>query len=259
MAHRQTRVHLVSGLLLCLYLYGCASEPTQPPSPYPFKSQLRTQRPYQVKGTWYYPIPSAEGYVEEGLASWYGTDFHGKPTSCGEPYDMWAMTAAHKTLPLGTYVKVTNLQTGNSIIVKINDRGPFVSGRIIDLSCRASQELGSFKTGLTKVRVEAVQVATEQMVGQNTYWKVDPVPSFRYGAFTIQIGAFKEQQNAMRLRSRMAQGFKEIQVSPSNYGGTTLYRVQVGAYRDLVMAQNETERLRGQGFGDAFVVAMEGK
>jgi rare lipoprotein A len=247
------------GLLLCLFFAGCASEPARPPVPYSKMPHLRTQRPYQIKGTWYYPIPSAEGYVEEGMASWYGTDFHGKPTSCGETYDMWGMTAAHKTLPLGTNVKITNLQTGNSIVVRVNDRGPFVSGRIIDLSCRAAQELGSFRSGLAKVRVEAVQVATQQMVGQNTYWKVDPVPSFRYGTFTIQIGAFKEQQNAMRLRSRMAGGFKETQVSPYGYEGATLYRVQVGAYQDLVLAQQELERLKYQGFGDAFVVAMEGK
>ncbi|MCU0589501.1 MAG: septal ring lytic transglycosylase RlpA family protein [Syntrophobacteraceae bacterium] len=257
MAIQRLRGTLGAGVLACLFLAGCASEPTQPPASYSTKGQLRSQRPYQVKGTWYYPIPSAAGYVEEGLASWYGADFHGKPTSCGEPYDMWAMTAAHKTLPLGTHVKVTSLQTGNSIIVRVNDRGPFVSGRIIDLSCRASQELGSFKTGLARVRVEAVQVATQQLVGRSTYWKVDPVPSFRYGSFTIQVGAFREQQNALRLKSQMAQGYSPIQVSPSAYGGTTLYRVQVGAYQDLVLAQQELERLRNRGFGDAFVVAME--
>ncbi len=257
MAPRKTRGSFGIGLVMCLFVAGCATEPTQPPVSYPTRPPLRTQRPYQVKGIWYYPIPSAQGYVEEGMASWYGSDFHGKPTSCGEPYDMWAMTAAHKTLPLGTSVKVTNLQTGNSIIVRVNDRGPFVSGRIIDLSCRASQELGSFKSGLSKVRVEAVQVATQQLIGQNTYWKVDPIPSFRYGTFAIQIGAFKEEQNAMRLKTQMAQGFNQIQVSPSSYSGMTLYRVQVGAFQDLVLAQQELERLRYRWFGDAFVVAME--
>ena len=258
-AVRKTGGALGVAMLVCIFIAGCATEPTQPPTSHSTQPLLRTQRPYQVKGTWYYPIPSAEGYAEEGLASWYGADFHGKPTSCGEPYDMWAMTAAHKTLPLGTHVKVTNLQTGSSIIVRVNDRGPFVAGRIIDLSCRASQELGTFKGGLARVRVEAVQVATQQLVGHNAYWKVDPVPSFRYGTFTIQIGAFKEQQNALRLKSQMAQGFNQIQVSPSDHGGTTLYRVQVGSYQDIVLAQQELERLRVRGFGDAFVVAMEVK
>ena len=106
--------------------------------------------------------------MEEGLASWYGAEFHGKPTSCGEPYDMYAMTAAHKTLPLGTHVKVSNLRNGRSVILRVNDRGPFVSGRIIDLSCRAAQELGSATPGLAPVRVEAVQVASEQhMAGKH--------------------------------------------------------------------------------------------
>ncbi|NTW35045.1 MAG: septal ring lytic transglycosylase RlpA family lipoprotein, partial [Syntrophobacteraceae bacterium] len=118
MAPRKTRGSFGIGLVICLFVAGCATEPTQPPVSYPTRPPLRTQRPYQVKGIWYYPIPSAQGYVEEGMASWYGSDFHGKPTSCGEPYDMWAMTAAHKTLPLGTCVKVSNLQTGNSIIVR---------------------------------------------------------------------------------------------------------------------------------------------
>lgn len=250
-------------LLLALLLAGCASAPPEPAPPYmtrpPGGKMLRTQRPYQINGIWYYPIPSAQGFVEEGMASWYGEDFHGKPTSCGEPYDMWGMTAAHKTLPLGTYVKVTHKHTGKSIVVRVNDRGPFVSGRIIDLSCAASQALGSWKTGLAPVRVEAVQVAQQEGAGQAATWRVDPVPSFRYGSFTVQIGAFKEQQNAVRLKERMTQGYREILVSPTTYAGNFFYRVQVGAYRDLMVAQQEMTRLRQQGFGDAFVVAMEGK
>jgi rare lipoprotein A len=251
--------HLALGLVLSIFLAGCAERPpTPPPSTVPMPG-LRTQRPYQINGIWYYPVPSAEGYSEEGLASWYGSDFHGKPTSCGETYDMYAMTAAHKTLPLGTYVKVTNLGNGRSTILRVNDRGPFVSGRIIDLSCRAAQELGSAQKGLARVRVEAVQVASEQHVGQNTYWKVDPVPSFRYGQFAIQIGAFREQTNAQRLKERLSKGYREILVSPFYDKGNQLYRVQVGSFQDIVIAQQEMQRLRHQGFGDAFVVAMEGK
>jgi rare lipoprotein A len=254
---------LCASLFFALLVAGCASAPPEPATPFmtkpPAGKMLRTQRPYQINNIWYYPIPSAEGFAEEGMASWYGTDFHGKPTSCGEPYDMWAMTAAHKTLPLGTHVKVTHKQTGKTVIVRVNDRGPFVSGRVIDLSCRAAQELGSARTGLAPVRVEAVQVASQEMVGKDTYWKVDPVPSFRYGSFTVQIGAFKEQQNAYRLKDRMAQGYREIQVTPTTYADNFFYRVQVGLYRDIMVAQQEMARLKQQGFGDAFVVAMEGK
>jgi rare lipoprotein A len=160
---------------------------------------------------------------------------------------------------MGTHVKVSNLQNGRSVILRVNDRGPFVQGRIIDLSCRAAEELGSAQPGLARVRVEAVQVASEQHIGQNTYWKVDPLPSFRYGQFTVQIGSFREQANALRLKSKMARGFRDTQVSPFLYQGFSFYRVQVGFYQDILIAKQELERLRSQGFGDAFVVAMEGR
>jgi rare lipoprotein A len=246
------------GLFILLLLVGCASKPPAPPTPVP-PSGLRSQKPYQINGVWYYPLPSADGYVEEGLASWYGFEFHGKPTSCGEPYDMHAMTAAHKTLPLGTHVKVTNQRNGRSLILRVNDRGPFVSGRIIDLSRRAAQELGSATPGLAPVRVEAVQVAAEQQIAGNIYWKVDPVPSFRYGLFAVQIGAFRDQNNANRLKEKMQKGYTAIQILPFSDRDGSRYRVQVGSYQDILLAQEEMRRLRSNGFADAFVVAMEGK
>ena len=249
--------HIRISLVLVILLAGCAKK-APPPAPVP-PSGLRTQKPYEIKGVWYYPLPSAEGYVEEGLASWYGPEFHGKPTSCGEPYDMYAMTAAHKTLPMGTNVKVTNLRNGRSVILRVNDRGPFVSGRIIDLSCRAAQELGSANPGLAPVRVEAVQVASEQHIAGNTYWKVDPVPSFRYGLFAIQIGSFRDQNNASRLKERMQKGYEAIQIVPFSDRDGYHYRVQVGSYQDILIAQEEMKRLRNNGFTDAFVVAMEVK
>lgn len=244
-------------LLLSIFTLSCSTHNIPPPQPTPSPPGLRTQKPYQINGIWYYPLPTAEGYTEEGLASWYGADFHGKPTSCGEPYDMWAMTAAHKTLPLGTYVKVTNLQNGRSVVLRINDRGPFVGARIIDLSCRAAQELGSYGKGLAKVRVEVVQSASEFKVGQDTYWKVDPLPSFRYGQFTIQIGAFRDQTNANRLRDQMARG-REARITQAANKNDGLYRVQVGAYQDIMIAKQDMERLKTSGFPDAFVLAVEG-
>lgn len=246
-------------LLLSFFVLSCSKPPYVPPKPGAPGTGLKSQRPYQIKGVWYYPLPSAEGYAEEGIASWYGADFHGKPTSCGEPYDMWALTAAHKTLPLGTYVKVTNLRNNKAIILRINDRGPFVSGRVIDLSCKGAQEIGSYGKGLAKVRVEAVQYASEMKVGQDTLWKVDPLPSFRYGQFTIQIGAFRDQGNANRLRARMISGNREARVSPEFDKGQNIYRVQVGTYQDIVVAKQEMDKLRTNGFPDAFVLALEGK
>ena len=251
--------HFGLWVVLALLVVGCARKvPPATPTAVP-SSALRTQMPYQIKGVWYYPLPSAEGYVEEGMASWYGAEFHGKPTSCGEPYDMYAMTAAHKTLPLGTMVKVTNQRNGRSVILRVNDRGPFVSGRIIDLSCRAAQELGSATPGLAPVRVEAVQVAFAEHIAGNTYWKVAPVPSFRFGMFAVQIGAFRDQNNAGRLKEKMQTGYETIQIVPFSGRDGYGYRVQVGSYGDILIAQQEMQRLRGNGFADAFVVAMEGK
>lgn len=193
------------------------------------------------------------------MASWYGPDFHGKPTACGEIYNMDAMTAAHKTLPLGTYVKVTHLEDGNSVIVRVNDRGPFVAGRVIDLSRKASQMLGIKRKGVAHVRVEAVEVASEQHIGSNTYWKVQPVPSLRFGEFTIQIGSFREPANAYRLKQNMLTAYNKIQILPFVHEGETFYRVQVGSYQDLLLARQEMGKLRQEGFGDCFVIAMEGQ
>jgi rare lipoprotein A len=197
--------------------------------------------------------------VEDGLASWYGLNFHGKPTSCGELYNMWADSAAHKVLPLGTWVKVTNLENGRSTVLRINDRGPFVAGRIIDLSVKGAQDLGCYTRGLARVRVEAVQYAAAQVVGNATYWKVDPVPSFRYGKFTVQIGAFRHQANAYRLKERMVKQNREATVTDRPQRDGLWYRVQVGSYQDLVVAEAELERFRSNGFPDAFVIAVEGQ
>jgi rare lipoprotein A len=172
---------------------------------------------------------------------------------------MWADTAAHKTLPLGTYVKVTNLGNGKTTVLRINDRGPFVAGRIIDLSAKGAEDLGCRMKGLARVRVEAVQYATPQVVGNATYWKVDPVPSFRYGKFAVQIGAFRDQANAYRLKEKMAGENQTIRVTNLPEREVLWYRVQVGSYQDLVVAKAELERFRSHGFPDAFVIAVEGQ
>jgi rare lipoprotein A len=247
----------ILGLFLVFGVVACAARrPSPPPEPAPSPS-LRTQRPYQIHGIWYYPISSADGYEEKGLASWYGAEFHARPTANGEIYNMYAMTAAHKVLPIGTYVKVTNLRNGRSTIVRINDRGPFVAGRIIDLSNTAAETLGMAKTGVVPVHVEAVQVASEQHSGTKTYWATEPIPSFRYGNFAIQVGAFRESQNAYRLAQKMSSSYSGSKVCNAKGAPTPLYRVQVGPYRDLVLAKQEIERLRQHGFPDAFVVALE--
>ena len=107
---------------------------------------------------WYHPVSDARGFKQKGIASWYGKKFHGRKTSSGETYNMYAMTAAHKTLPLGTYVHVKSLDNGNEVMVRINDRGPFVKGRIIDLSAGAARRLGFYKKGTARVLVETIEL-----------------------------------------------------------------------------------------------------
>ena len=252
---------LLPTIFLIAGLAACAGTPSTPPGTTPDKAprtKVRsTQRPYQINGVWYYPLPTAEGYAEKGYASWYGPGFHSRPTANGEIYDMYGVSAAHKTLPLGTHVKVTNLKNQRSLIVRVNDRGPFVAGRIIDLSYTAAEQLGMARTGVVPVHVEAVQVAQEERAAGKTYWVTEAVPSFRYGRFAIQIGAFQQQQNAYRLAENMGGRFADRKVTSGSDGSVTWFRVHVGLYRDMVLAKQEMENLRRNGFPDAFVVAME--
>ncbi len=138
---------LLCCLGVCLSLMSCASKP---------KSTVTGTKPYTVRGQKYYPLQTADGFVEEGVASWYGPGFHGKLTANGETYNQNAMTAAHKLLPLGTTVRVTNLENNKSLVLRINDRGPFLHDRIIDLSKRAAQRLDMYEQGTARVRVEAI-------------------------------------------------------------------------------------------------------
>jgi rare lipoprotein A len=192
-----------------------------------------------IAGQRYYVLDSARGFVQQGLASWYGRDFHGRPTASGEIYDMYAPTAAHKTLPLGSYLRVTNLTNGRSMVVRVNDRGPFVKGRIVDLSYAAARELGMLETGVAPVRIEALGRSTAG--GYN----------FQQGNFTIQVGAFKQQANARRLAGRLNNSHITLYDSPRG----RFYRVRVGRYSNLTEAVKGRRKLEEEGFYDAFVVA----
>ena len=260
----------LTGLKACAYIMAsaflfCACAEHAPPlqeKPKPAAGMPRSQRPYQIYGVWYYPIPSALGYSEDGIASWYGDIFHGKPTSSGEVYNMYDMTAAHKILPLGTHVKVTNKNNGAMVILRVNDRGPFVSGRIIDLSYTAAQKLGMLQPGTIPVRVEAVQVAEQTQLKGKTVWKAEAVPNFQYGNFSIQIGAFQQAANALKMRLALRQSYEKVFIQPPTARDRELeryYRVQVGAYKDLQKAQQDTDRLKQNGYPGAFVVAMDEK
>ncbi|SMC19188.1 rare lipoprotein A [Desulfacinum hydrothermale DSM 13146] len=245
-------------LVLCCLSLACSHKAPPPAPPVPgAPPPIGTQKPYQINGVWYYPIPNAEGYREKGLASWYGADWHGRRTANGERYDMHAMTAAHKTLPMNTHVKVTHLKTGRSVVVRINDRGPFVRGRIIDLSYEAARRLGLQKEGVAPVLVEAVRVASPVQVAGVTSWRLEPRRSYREGHFVIQVGSFRERANALNVRRRLLPLGRHIFIRQVNLGGETFYRVQVGIYRKLDAADAMAGDLRRRGFADAFVVAVE--
>lgn len=200
--------------------------------------------PYRVDGKTYYPLANAAGYVEEGLASWYGSDFHGKKTSNGEVYNMHALTAAHKTLPFNTRVRVTHLQNGRSVVVRINDRGPFHGGRVIDLSHLAGQRLDMVDAGTARVRLQALEEAPAVPNG------ADRSSTSRRQAFRVQIGVFEEKTNAAGTAENLPDG----QVTPFKRSGRMLYRVVTGAYNTFDRALARCDHLRARGYPRAFII-----
>lgn len=199
---------------------------------------------YQVLGKRYFVLPSADGYLERGVASWYGEGFHGESTSNGEKYDMYAMTAAHKTLPLPTYARVTNLKNGRSIIVRINDRGPFVANRLIDLSYSAAAKLDMLKEGTTLVEVKALTVQDPDELTRSAQ---TPPP-----ALYVQAGAFADQRNARRVLDRLqAAGLPGAFILAPPDGKPAVYRVRLGPVRTVTEFDQLAARLKALGFPDA--------
>lgn len=213
---------------------------------------------YVVHGVRYYPVPDADGFVQTGRASWYGVPFHGRTTSNGETYDMHAHTAAHKILPFGTYVSVKNLANGKSSVVRINDRGPFVEGRIIDLSYAAAREIGLVGPGVAPVQVTALapQVAVKGRAGAGGR-PVLETQDLRSGEFTVQVGAFLERRNALDLAKRLGVLFDHVKITEFvDALDRTLHRVRVSRSRSLDEAGKVEKRLEGMGFVGSFVVRL---
>lgn len=185
-------------------------------------------------------LPKA-GYTEEGNASWYGIPFHGRHASNGEIYDMHQLTAAHRTLPFNTKVRVTNLNNGKSTIVRITDRGPFVEGRIIDLSMAAAREIDSIGPGVVPVRLEVLSAV------------VDPTAGF----FTVQVGAFHDRGNAERLRERLSPSYSPIFIQNYDSPEGLFYRVRVGKVPGEEAARQFGEQLRHREGFTPFVVRLD--
>jgi len=215
---------------------------------------------YEVFGKRYYVMASSLGYVERGVASWYGPGFHAVRTSVGEPYDMYGMTAAHKTLSLPTYVRVTNLQNNKSVVVRVNDRGPFVGNRIIDLSYTAAAKLDMLRHGTAFVEVRAIDPAANQITAvtpvTSTLLTAPPANptaanSVRGGLY-IQAGAFADRSNAERLASRLRSGnYGTVFVRDAQSGGKTFYRVRIGPVADVAAFDRTVKAIESAGVTDA--------
>ncbi|CAK7020260.1 MAG: Endolytic peptidoglycan transglycosylase RlpA [Desulfovibrio sp.] len=204
-------------------------------------SQPRGTKPYTVMGQTYHPITDGSGYAEEGIASWYGKDFHGKTTANGEVYDMYGMTAAHKILPFGTKLRVTNLDNNKSIVVRVNDRGPFVANRIIDLTHTGADKLDMIGPGTARVRLESIGAVAGQK------------GSDLIGNFYVQIGSFSVKENAHNLAKTLQN--KGLHSRVVYVSAISFHRVQIGPYASLAAAEEAAVSLQGE-YPNNFVVAQ---
>jgi rare lipoprotein A len=254
---RNLRIAGAAGLALA-WLAGCSHAPVRtemPPAPpvnpmdvpdavprYEPRSVNGNPPFYDIDGRRYFVLASAAGYVERGVASWYGPGFHSGRTATGEIYDMYAMTGAHKTLPLPCYARVTNLSNGRSVVVRINDRGPFVANRLIDLSYVAAAKLDMLRQGTTLVEVRALDGPATPL----------PAPVVAGNSLYVQAGAFTDEQNAERLLERLrAAGIGPAFIRADDVQGRHFFRVRVGPVPDVAEFDRLVTGLRGVGIPDA--------
>ncbi|HXY01698.1 MAG TPA: septal ring lytic transglycosylase RlpA family protein [Candidatus Limnocylindrales bacterium] len=250
------RVHGAVFLLVCFAATGCASRHAvanrpQPPPTQPSATPEATAEaakgdtsvsPPPTKHVNTPPATVAAGYTEEGNASWYGVPFNGRRSSNGEIFDMHKLTAAHRTLPFDTMVRVTNLSNGKSTTVRITDRGPFVENRIIDLSMAAAREIEAIGPGIVPVRLEVLGGVTVDVTA---------------GFFTLQVGAFRDRANAERLRDRLNLSYSPIFIQQYDSPDGIFYRVRVGRISGEEEARDFGEKLRAKEGFDPFVVRLD--
>ncbi|MCK7458227.1 septal ring lytic transglycosylase RlpA family protein [Idiomarina aminovorans] len=249
-------------ILSAFFLSGCSSAPggrysqhtDSAPTRLPNESELRNavpvhepmspqgNRDYQVLGNHYNVMESAAGYVEEGYASWYGNKFHGHLTSNGEYYDMYSMSAAHTRLPLPTYVKVTNLRNEHSVIVRVNDRGPFHPERIIDLSFAAAYKLDMLDSGTAPVRVEAINFNTPMLTEKTT--------NTHQSSYHIQLAASSNIDRLSRLKHDLPPKFQKIATTEHTHG---LHKLMLGPFSEE-QSRDLLEQIRSSGYPEAFRV-----
>lgn len=227
-------IRLIACVCCFVLMWGCSAK-----SP-AHKGGSAGSRPYTVRGKTYYPLKSAHGFVEEGVASWYGPGFHGKTTANGETYNQYAMTAAHKLLPLGTEIRVTHLENGKSVLVRVNDRGPFVDDRIIDLSRAAASRLEMMNTGTARVRIQSLGGLPQITAAGDIKGKI-----------YIQVGAFGQEANARKIVNALKIMGQKGRLF---FGNNQMWNVQAGPWRDSDSAQKALPILRAV-YPKAFIVA----
>ena len=248
---------LILYLSVLFLLFACALPPPSKTILLPKTKDGKTPKSYEVNGQRYYPLPDAEGFVQQGKASWYGKAFHGRPTASGEIYDMYRKSAAHKTIPLGTYVRVLNMSNGKEIVVKVNDRGPFVKGRIIDLSYAAAKEIDMVDSGVVDAKVIALGREVGQTESKEKSKLLVEYKDLSSGEFTIQVGAFQKKENAQKLVERLKVIFDYVNITTfSDEKRRTLYRVHVSKSGTLTRAGEIEKRLEDMGFDGAFVFRL---
>jgi rare lipoprotein A len=214
------------------------------------RSRYGNPSSYEVFDERYHTLDSAENFVQRGIASWYGTKFHGRRTSSGEPFDMYAMTAAHKELPLPTYLEVTNLENGRKVIVRVNDRGPFKKSRILDLSYAAASRLGVLAKGTAAVEIRAITPAPGAAKPQAVTPATVELAKF---AYYIQVGAFSDPTNAERLRARVSGLGAPVRVEATG----SVHRVRLGPLADVAAVDRITNALADRGISNAQVVVAD--
>lgn len=258
------------GLLAALALVGLAAcaetefaatiaKDLTPPAP---TGHYKVGQPYQINGVWYYPAEDPY-YDESGIASWYGEPFHGRQTANGEIYDMNDLTAAHKTLPMPVFVRVTNMENGRALVLRVNDRGPFVEGRIIDVSRRAAQLLGFQDKGITQVRVQVVDPETGiEYARQDPNAPADETPAQSAVELTsavstagifVQVGAFSDANNAQRVSDNLI-AMGRVQIYRTVVDGNPYYRVRLGPFASTDAAEAARQGVAARGYPEAIVV-----
>ncbi|MGR9106647.1 MAG: septal ring lytic transglycosylase RlpA family protein [Gammaproteobacteria bacterium] len=272
-------------LVVCLFIHGCAGtqstlrrsaqlprdaapdfpvDVSKVPDPVPRaepKSKYGNPPSYVVWGKRYYVMNESKEFVERGLASWYGSEFHGRRTSSGEPYDMFAMTAAHKTLPLPSYLQVRNLENGRTIVVRVNDRGPFHDDRIVDLSYTAAKKLDLIEHGTGFVEIRDITPSEpargpRAVPASKRAFMVQSAASSNASKLYVQIGAFKNPINANKLLSTIhVPDLPRSRIKAGTLDRETIYRVQVGPIASFGEAQRVIARLSELGVTSTRVVS----